>query len=210
MDVEFKISKVFDHCSKHIQFEQAQNLVDSASRLQILIGSKNNLVNSEKSQDETSNLNKELVEEEIDIDERANEDQESIDTSDIEEDDYPVEEMENTIEEITILDKASNKSCYDDENDVDATSSESSDEDSNFSDTDSEEDEEAFGDIDVDRSVELKRMQQEYKNKLNTDEERKAIEDFNKQFDQFVQESMDERKTEKSATDKIPVIAQNQ
>ncbi|CAB4252346.1 similar to Saccharomyces cerevisiae YHR077C NMD2 Protein involved in the nonsense-mediated mRNA decay (NMD) pathway [Maudiozyma barnettii] len=226
MGTRFKVEDVFTEYSKKLKFDRAESLIESATIFQSLIQSTAiSTVTTHNKSDirgnvtpkTLSNVKSSLKESEEEDDEDDDEDDDDNDEGLYYED--GTEEDDDTDERRTSRDGTNPPFYLDDENDdLSAGSTSDSDDDSSSDDSsdsdfesdedsDSSSDEEDFDDIEADRNAEVRRIYNEYETRLQSEEECKAQEELEKQFEQLMADSMDERKSEKSASSNMPMIS---
>ncbi|SCU96003.1 LAME_0F14444g1_1 [Lachancea meyersii CBS 8951] len=182
-EAEVKISTTFDRFTAGHEFERFTDAAESAKELSECFATPQSSTVGEKAGD-------------AELDEDDDDDEDEI---------YDDEEEEAGKE---IGKDAGTEFESEDENfqsDASATD-ESSDEESGTG-SESDDDNEAEDDDDSDDELERRRMQEAHMSKLRSEEEIKAEEDLERQFQQLFQESMESRKNEKVSSNGIPMIS---
>lgn len=224
VETQFKIKDTFAKFDNMLKFESAENLMDSASRLQSLIQNMHSQTNT--SSDETRSAtngsvkgsvvekgqDEEDEEEEEDDEPRYSEEDEDEDDDAENEEIHMLKTESINIDGLPDSDESGDESEYtdsDDSGEEGSSDSDDSEEESTDSENSEEEDDEddEFRDIDVDRNIELERMRNEYEQKLQSSEEKKVEEDLEKQFQLMMNESMAERKSEKVSASSLPIMS---
>ena len=215
METKFKIEDVYSKYGAMLNFERSGSLEESAARFQSLIMSTNKNTKTTMIPNPSSaatSCNAQNIRNNSIIDDASTEDSEGDDDDDNdegrhsdEEDDSESEsdaDMVNLSEGSDVTDDSEEESDDSSDSDSDSDSEESSDD----SDT-TDEEEEDFDDIEADKDAEAKRIYAEYETKLQNAEEQKAQDELEKQFEKLMSDSLDERKSEKNASNNMPVIS---
>ncbi|KAL6949980.1 hypothetical protein ACO0QE_000649 [Hanseniaspora vineae] len=194
MELEAKIAETFKYVSVHLEeeYQRGENLKDCADKL----------IESLKQMDQHRATEEEEDEEEDDDEEEGEEE----DQSDLDDElDVRGESTRDISGDDLTSDSSFSGSDESDDSDDESTSSSESDEfDSDMeSELDSVSEEEALA---IARELELQKLSEEYNQKMQTEEEVAATDDFEKQFQAMMQESMDSRRNEKFMSNSaIPV-----
>lgn len=242
IETQFKVKDTFTKYEKLIKFQRAENLLDSATRLQSLLQSMNRQDRSGNADDIDKEIDpsfmdskdkgkkgvNEIKEEE---EEEDDEDDEPRYTDDEEEESHVFKTDDTNVDNDIIISEekemsdASGVSDFDDldiessgcdTSSVDSSSEDDEEDDDDDDDDDDDEnndeeeeddDDDEFKDIDVDRNIELERMYNEFKEKLQTSEERKIEGELEKQLQQMMNESIEERKSEKITSSSLPILS---
>ncbi|KAL6946502.1 hypothetical protein ACO0RG_000655 [Hanseniaspora osmophila] len=190
MELQGKIAETFKYVSAHLEedYQRAESLKECA----------NKLIESLKQMDQHKATEEDEDEEEEDDDED--------DQSDFEDELSVRGESRGDVtgDELTSDSSFSDSDDSDDSEDDSDTSSGSGESDSETeSESDSVSEEEALA---IARELELQKLSEEYNQKMQTEEEVAATDDFEKQFQAMMQESMDSRRNEKFMSNSaIPV-----
>ena len=220
-ETQFVVSGVFEKLSTHVTFIRATNLSESTAKLDALMKSMklispNNGTASKTSAD-TSKVTNNVINIMVTPGEGEDDDGEEEDDND-EGQDLGIEEDEGSEDDSGREEYSSSGSASDNESasissTEDASSANENDDNESDSGSDSSEDsgnsddDDEFSDIDVSRDTEFRRMYEDFEKKLKTEEERKVEDEFERQYRQIMQESMEERKSEKVSGSNMPMIS---
>lgn len=218
METKFKIEDIYTKYSTMLNFERSKTLEESAARFQSVIMSTNrntktSMVSNPNGAANTRHVQNTRNNATIDDDSTADSEDDEDDDEDDDNDEGRYSDEDDgsdSDEDDDIVNLSENSDGTDDseENSDDTSDSDSdsdSEESSDNSDTTDEEDD--FDDIEADRDAEAKRIYAEYETKLQNAEEQKAQDELEKQFEKLMSDSLDERKTEKNASNNMPVIS---
>ncbi|CCK68886.1 Nmd2p KNAG_0B04520 [Huiozyma naganishii CBS 8797] len=208
IETQFKVTDAFNNFSDRFNFEKSANIMECLTRLQSLAQAQSEQQRSLPMNSQcglSANEMRNIIKTDVNVTQTDNEAYE--DGEDEEEDDEPkyVDEMEEDADNQS-GEKDDQGDEDENETDSDWDSNTSSEEDSDSESSSNENSDSEFKYMDVDRDIELKRMQEEYNKKLKSPEELKIEEELDKQFNIMLQESMEERKNEKPLVTAIPIM----
>ncbi|KAG0669044.1 hypothetical protein C6P45_004184 [Maudiozyma exigua] len=214
METKFKVEDIFTKYSSMLDFERSSSLEESATRFQslIMLTSKNikkPMGENRGTVSVTRNIRNAKNDTVVDDDSTEGSDDDEDDDNDegryTDENDDSDSTSDEGIINLSDSSDGTDDSGEDSEDSSDSDSESDSDETSDDSDSSSEE--EDFDDIEADRDAEAKRIYAEYETKLQNAEEQKAQDELEKQFQKLMLDSLDERRSEKNASNNMPVMS---
>lgn len=218
-ETQFVVSNVFEKLSAHVTFIKATNLSESTTKLDALMKTMKLISPNSGTASKTSADASQVTNNVINLIATPGEGEDNGGDDDGEEDDNDegqdlgIEEDEGSEEEYSSSESVSDDdsasiSSIEDASSVDENDENESDSESDSSgDTSNSDDDDEFSDIDASRDTEFRRMYEDFEKKLKTEEERKVEDEFERQYRQIMQESMDERKSEKVSGANMPMIS---